>query len=277
MPSSQIFFITGISTGFGRALADAALAAGHRVIGTVRQLFQVAELTAAFPGSFHAVEMDLADATSIRQAMAEAVSVWNGLDVLINNAGYGLVGALEEYDDAQIAYSLAVNLTGPLQVIRAALPHLRAQRSGRIINLGAIAAVCNDAGFSVYGGAKAALDAASEALRGELAPLGIHVSLVHPGPFRTDFIARSLDAGSTKLPDYESTCGAFTKVLSRINGRQPGDPAKAAQAILQLASMDSPPLRLYLGKYACGKIRQRLSTRLAELTISDELGLATDY
>ncbi len=277
MPAAQIFLITGVSTGFGRALADAALANGHRVIGTVRQLFQVADLTASYPGNFHALEMDLTDATSIRQAVEEAVSVWSGLDVLINNAGYGLVGALEEYDDTQIAHSLAVNLTGPLQVIRAVLPHLRAQRSGRIINIGAIAAVCNDAGFSVYGGAKAAMDGASEALRGEMAPLGIHVSLVHPGPFRTDFIARSLDTGANKLPDYEATCGAFTKVLSRINGRQPGDPAKAAQAILQLAAMDSPPLRLYLGKYACGKIRQLLGTRLAELTISDELGLATDY
>ena len=121
------------------------------------------------------------------------------------------------------------------------------------------------------------MDAASEALRGELAPLGIHVCLVHPGPFRTEFIARSLDTGSAKLADYESTCGAFTKLLGRINGRQPGDPAKAAQAILKLASMDNPPLRLYLGKYACGKIRQRLGTRLEELTVSDALGLATDY
>ncbi len=277
MSAAQIWFITGVSTGFGRALAEAALQAGNRVIGTVRDLFHVADLSAAHPTNFQALEMDLTDGASIRDAIKEAAALWDGLDVLVNNAGYGLVGALEEYDEGQMARSLAINFTGPLQVIRAALPLLRAQRSGRIIHVGAIAALCNDAGFSVYGGAKAAMDSAMEALRAELAPLGIKVSVVHPGPFRTDFISRNVETGSSVLEDYARTSGAFGALLKRIDGRQPGDPAKAAQAMLALAGMDDPPMRLFLGKYAIDKIRKKLKAMDLEVTRMESLGLPMDF
>jgi NAD(P)-dependent dehydrogenase (short-subunit alcohol dehydrogenase family) len=277
MSAPQIWFITGVSTGFGRALAEAALQAGNRVVGTVRDLFHVADLSAAHSTNFQALEMDLTDGASIRHAITEAAALWDGLDVLVNNAGYGLVGALEEYDEAQMARSLAINFTGPLQVIRAALPILRAQRAGRIIHVGAIAALCNDAGFSVYGGAKAAMDSAMEALRAELAPLGVKVSVVHPGPFRTDFISRNVETGSSVLEDYARTSGAFGALLKRIDGRQPGDPAKAAQAMLALAGMDDPPMRVFLGKYAIDKIHKKLKAMDLEVTRMESVGLPMDF
>jgi NAD(P)-dependent dehydrogenase (short-subunit alcohol dehydrogenase family) len=277
MSAPQTWFITGVSTGFGRALALAALEAGNCVVGTVRDLFHVADLSAAHPTKFQALEMDLMDGASIRNAVAEASGLWNGLDVVVSNAGCGLVGALEEYDDAQIARSLAINFMGPLQLIRAVLPLFREQRSGRIINVGAIAALCNDAGFSVYGGAKAAMDSSMEALRAELAPLGIKVSMVHPGPFRTEFIARNLEAGTSVIEDYASTSGAFAALLKRIDGRQTGDPVKAAQAMLALAAMDDPPMRLFLGKYAIDKFRKKLKSADQELTRMESAGMPMDF
>ena len=275
--ASRVWFVTGTSSGFGRCLVEQALAAGDRVVATARNPDALAELSARAPEALRVLTLDVARPEEVRRVVGEARDVWGRLDVIVNNAGYGLVGALEEYDDAQIERNVATNLMGPLHVIRAALPILRSQKSGHIINLSAAAAISNYPGFSVYGGAKAALEAVTESLRLELASLGIRVTLVEPGPFRTNFIGRSLDRGSRRLPDYDASSGRFLRVLETMDGRQPGDPERAAAAIVQMVKDGKGPLRLVLGKYAIDKTRRTLASRESELRDWEAVGLAADY
>jgi NAD(P)-dependent dehydrogenase (short-subunit alcohol dehydrogenase family) len=220
--------------------------------------------------------LDLTQPTQIESVWAQATARFGAVDVLVNNAGYGLLAALEETDNARLQRNLETNLVGPLRLIRAAIPFLRQQGHGHIISITAIAAFSNELGFSVYGAAKAGLEAATEALKGELAPFGIKVSLVVPGPFRTDFINRSLDA-VPRLAPYEKTVGKFAAYLAKIDGHQPGDPRKAAEAIYQIAGTEQPPFRLVLGKYAYEKFERKLKTLGDELATWKELGLPTDF
>ena len=245
----KTLLITGASTGFGRALAQEALSRGHQVALAVRNPESVGDLVQEFPGKACAVRFDLTKPQDAPRAVSETLEQFGRLDVLINNAGYGLLAALEESTDEQLARNLETNFTGPFRLIRAALPLMRAQKGGHIINLSAIAAYANHPGFAVYGGAKAALDAACDAAAQEVTPLGIKFTLVIPGPFRTDFIGRSLDH-APRLPDYEGSVGKFGGFLSKMDGKQPGDPAKAASAILDLLDTEKPPFRLLIGGYA---------------------------
>ncbi|MBN8247127.1 MAG: SDR family NAD(P)-dependent oxidoreductase [Verrucomicrobia bacterium] len=274
---SPVWFITGAASGIGRRLAEQALASGARVVAAVRSPKSLEDLACRAVDSLQVVSVDMAEPASIRRAVEEAQRCWGRLDVVVNNAGYGLVGALEECGDDQIARNLATNLVGPLQLIRAVLPFLRAQRSGHLITLGAAAAIGNYPGFSVYGGAKAALEAVSESLRLELAPFGIRVTVVVPGPFRTDFIQRSLDRAAHRMPEYEPTAGKFLGFLERMNGRQPGDPERAAAAIVRMVSEGKAPMRLVLGKYAVDKTRKTLAARAVELAAWEAVGLGTDF
>lgn len=276
-PVPLVWFITGCSTGFGRHLVEQALAAGDRVVATARQPEQLAELAARVPDQLRPLALEVTDAAAVRAAVQSAAAVWGRLDVVVNNAGYGLLAALEETSDAQMERNLATNLLGPLHVMRAALPILRAQRSGHIINLSAAAAIANYAGFGIYGAAKAALEFASESVRAECAPFGIKVTLVEPGPFRTDFIARSLERAANPITDYAATVGKFAGFLERVNGRQPGDPERAAAAIVKLVHDGQAPLRLVLGKYAIDKTRKTFAAREAELKEWEAVGLATDF
>jgi NAD(P)-dependent dehydrogenase (short-subunit alcohol dehydrogenase family) len=271
----KVWFITGCSSGFGRAIAEAALAAGHRVIATARDIRSIADLEKE--GHCHLLALDVTEPESIPKVIREAAEVWGRIDVLVNNAGYGLVGAVEEGSDAQIRRCMETNFFGPLHVIRAALPLLRAQGSGHIVNISAAAAISNYAGFGIYGAAKGALEMMSESLRLELSPLGIRVTLVQPGPFRTDFINRSLDRAEGPVADYERSSGKFLRFLESMNGRQPGDPSKAAAAILAAVASDNPPLRLVLGKYANDKVRKRIAEIERERAAWEPIGLPTDY
>jgi NAD(P)-dependent dehydrogenase (short-subunit alcohol dehydrogenase family) len=272
---SKVWFITGCSSGFGRAIAEAALAAGHRVIATARDIRSIADLEKE--GHCHLLSLDVTEPESIPGVIRQAAEVWGRIDVLVNNAGYGLVGAVEEGSDAQIRRCMETNFFGPLEVIRAALPLLRAQGSGHIVNISAAAAISNYAGFGIYGAAKGALEMMSESLRLELSPLGIRVTLVQPGPFRTDFINRSLDRAEGPVADYERSSGKFLRFLESMNGRQPGDPSKAAAAILAVVASDNPPLRLVLGKYANDKVRKRSAEVERERAAWEPIGLPTDY
>ena len=173
--------------------------------------------------------------------------------------------------------SIETNLLGPIFVMQAALPILRAQKSGHIINLSAIAAFSNHPGFSVYGGAKAGLEAASDALRQEVAPLGISVTLVSPGPYRTDFIGRSMDRASGHITDYDRTSGKFGSYLEKIDGRQPGDPDKAAAVLVQMVQDGKGPARLFLGKYAVDTARRKIAELQRDLTEWEAISLATDF
>ena len=272
----KTLLITGASTGFGRALAQEALSRGHQVALAVRNPESVGDLVQEFPGKACAVRFDLTKPQDAPRAVSETLEQFGRLDVLINNAGYGLLAALEESTDEQLARNLETNFTGPFRLIRAALPLMRAQKGGHIINLSAIAAYANHPGFAVYGGAKAALDAACDAAAQEVTPLGIKFTLVIPGPFRTDFIGRSLDH-APRLPDYEGSVGKFGGFLSKMDGKQPGDPAKAASAILDLLDTEKPPFRLLIGGYAHMMFAKKLASMEAEMNAWKEKGQATDF
>ncbi len=273
--TQKTFLITGSSTGLGRAIAEAAIGAGHRVMATARDIRSIIDLERH--NVCHVTDLDITDAENVSRVIAETVELWGTIDVLVNNAGYGLIGAVEECSDEQIRRNIETNFFGPLQVIRAALPILRAQKSGHIINISAAAAISNYPGFGIYGGAKAALELMSESLRAELAPLGIKVTLVQPGPFRTDFITRSLDKAEKHIPDYDTTSGKFAQMLAAMNGKQPGDPARAAKAILAVVDSDTPPMRLVLGKYANDKSRRRAADAEKERTNWEPIGLPTEF
>ena len=271
MTTPKTWFITGCSSGLGRALAEAALAAGDRVIATARDVSRVAEL--ARHDSCRTIALDVTDAEGIRHVMTEA----GPFDVLVNNAGCGLLGAVEECSEEQIRRNVETNFFGPMNLIRAALPMLRAQRKGHIINVTAAASIANYPGFGFYGGAKAALEFLSESLRQELAPLGIHVTIVEPGPFRTDFSTRSMDRALHSIADYDRTSGRFARLIDSMKAKQPGDPARAAVAILAIAAAEMPPLRLVLGKYANEKARRRAVDLEKERAAWEHVGLPTEF
>ena len=275
---SNVWFITGASSGFGRCLTAQALKSGAQVIATARQPESLNDLTAQYPDTLRVFALDVTDGAQVKAAVAFALEAFSGrLDVVVNNAGYGLMGALEEYDEAQIQRNLATNLLGPLAVMRAVLPALRAQKSGHIINMSAIAAFSNHPGFSVYGGAKAALDAASDALRDEVKPLGIKVTSVVPGPFRTDFVGRSMEDAAEHIAEYDPTSGKFAAYLHKIDGAQPGDPDAAARAIVQMVADGKAPTRLFLGKYALDTTRRKMAAIEKELAEWEAVSLGTDF
>jgi NAD(P)-dependent dehydrogenase (short-subunit alcohol dehydrogenase family) len=251
------WFITGCSSGFGRALAEAALAAGDVVVASARRPETLAEWVARAPDRAMALPLDVTSPRQVESAVAEAIARFGRLDVVVNNAGCGLLGAVEECDDAQTRRCFETNLFGALNVIRAVLPRFRGQRAGHLVNITAAAAIANYPGFGAYGAAKAALEALSESVRAETALLGIRVTLVEPGPFRTEFIHRSLDRATNRLADYDRTSGKFAAVLKAIDGKQPGDPARAAAAIVGMVRSGKAPFRMPLGRYMVKKLRDR--------------------
>lgn len=275
--ASRVWLITGCSSGIGLALAVAALTRGQRIIATARQPSALGELAACFPETCRVLALDVTDSLQVKTVVAQAAEAFGRLDVVVNNAGYGLVGAFEELGAEQITRNFDTNFFGALEVIRAALPILRAQHSGHIVNISAAAAIANYAGFSIYGASKWALEGVSESLAAELKPLGIKVTLVQPGPFRTDFIARSLERAESHITDYDRTSGKFVGFLETMAGRQPGDPDKAAEAIIAAVESDTPPLRLVLGKYANDKARKKLADAERERAAWEHVGLATDF
>lgn len=275
--ANKIWFITGCSGGLGRALAEVVLAGGGFVAATSRSPDKLASLHKEYPESFLPVSLDITNATQVKVAIESVVAQKQRLDVVVNNAGYGLIGSLEECTEEQIRQNFDVNVHGALNVIRAALPVLRAQRSGHIFNVSAAAAISNYAGFSIYGGAKYALEGISEGLAAELKPLGIKVSLIQPGPFRTDFVSGSMVRADASLPDYTGTVGKFDAYLQKMDGRQPGDPRKAAEAIVEIATIANPPFRIALGKYALTKAERVLNARLRELELVKSLKQETDF
>lgn len=272
----KTLLITGASTGFGRALAKEALNRGYQVALAVRNPESVAELTAQYPGKAVAIQFDLTKAADAERVVKETLEQFGQLDVLINNAGYGLLAALEESSDELLARNLETNFTGPFRLIRAVLPVMRAQKQGRVISLSAIAAYANHPGFAVYAGAKAALDAACDAAAQETAAFGIKFTQVIPGPYRTDFIGRSLDH-APRIPDYEATVGKFGAYLAKVEGKQPGDPNAASSLILDLLDEEKPPFRLVIGQYATTTFAKKLAASEAELTAWKERGLATNF
>jgi NAD(P)-dependent dehydrogenase (short-subunit alcohol dehydrogenase family) len=273
----RVWFITGGSSGLGLALVRAVLEKGDRVIATSRGPSDLDELVENYPLTARKLLLDVSDDAEVQRVVKVAEGLFDRIDVVVNNAGYGLVGAFEELGVEQIARNFSVNFFGALGVIRAVLPRMRAAGSGHIINISAGAVIGNYPGFSIYGATKWALEGVSESLAAELKPLGIKVTIVQPGPFRTDFIGRSLERGEGTIAEYARTSGKFVDFLKSMEGKQVGDPAKAAGAIIAVVEASRPPLRLVLGKYADDKSRRKLVIAEKELGEWSGVGRETDF
>ena len=235
------WLITGCSTGLGRALAEAVIAAGHNAVVTARDVAKVADLADDNTDRVLALPLDVTDSAQITNAVSQAEEKFGGIDVLVNNAGYGYRAAVEEGDDADIRALFETQFFGAVAMIKAVLPGMRARRSGAIVNISTIGVRIMPAGSGYYAASKAALEGMSGALRGELQPLGISVTVVEPGAFRTDFAGRSLTQSSTVIDDYAETAGKRRKEHDTVHGTQPGDPAKAARPSSPRSSPTSRP------------------------------------
>ncbi|MEI6340629.1 MAG: SDR family NAD(P)-dependent oxidoreductase [Verrucomicrobiota bacterium] len=274
--SPRTWLVTGASSGFGRALTEAIIACGDVVVATARKPEAIEDLASRAPDQCHVLPLDVtqsgAPAAVVRDALAHVPSI----DVLVNNAGRGLLGAVEECSEADARACMELNFFAQLAMIQAILPHFRGRRSGHVIQMGAAAAISNYAGFGIYGAAKAATSSLVEALAQEVRPMGIKVTLVEPGPFRTDFIGRSMARAAVSLPEYEPTAGRFAQYLGKIDGHQPGNPHLAASLIVRMVLSGKPPMRLVLGKYAIDKTRRTFAARERELVQHEVEGAATD-
>jgi NAD(P)-dependent dehydrogenase (short-subunit alcohol dehydrogenase family) len=273
----KTILITGVSSGLGQAFAAAALAAGHRVIGTVRHSADGEAFAAQAPDRAFPLRLDVTDYDAVASAVAMAEQAAGPVDVLINNAGYGHEGVLEESSIGDIQRQFAANVFGPVAMIKAVLPGMRVRRRGRIINVTSMGGFITMPGISFYCGSKFALEGISEALGKEVAPFGIHVTSLAPGQFRTDWAGRSMDRTPRSIDDYDAIMNPLRTARQAKSGAQPGDPAKAAQAVLQLIETDKPPVRLYLGGDALGLVDQKLKSMKLEIGAWEDLSRSTSF
>ena len=271
------WFITGCSTGLGRALAEAVLEAGHDAVVTARDPSALAGLVQAHPDTALSLALDVTDDAQITSAVARAVERFGGVDVVVNNAGYGYRAAVEEGDDADDRALFATNFFGAVAVTKAVLPGMRARRSGAVVNISSIGARVCPAGSGYYAASKAALEGVSGSLRKELAPPGIAVTVVEPGGFRTDFAGRSLTQSAHPIADYADTAGRRRKEHDTAHGTQPGDPVAAARAIITAVESPEPPALLMLGTDALDAIVEVLDGQRAEIEAWRELSAGTDF
>jgi NAD(P)-dependent dehydrogenase (short-subunit alcohol dehydrogenase family) len=253
----KTWFITGASSGFGRLLAEHLLDMGASVIATARRVEDISDLTATRPGSY-VIPLDVTSADSIAHAVAQGLAYTGGVDVLVNNAGYGVCGALEEVQQDEYMPMFETNVFGLVNVTKAFLPHFRERRSGAIINLSSIGGLIGSPGWGFYNATKFAVEGLSEALHAEMAPLGVKVMVVEPGPFRTDFLGRSGQEAGLRIPDYETTVGKTREYFKTQAGKQPGDPQRAVEAMVEAISSPEPPKHLLLGKIALQRYRNHL-------------------
>ena len=271
------WLITGVGSGLGRALAGAALARGDAVAGTVRAMADMAAFEAVAPGRTRGFRLDLADGAAIAAVAREAEDALGGVDVLVNNAGYGLVGAIEEASPDEIKAQFEVNVFGPLALIRAVLPAMRARRAGHIINITSVSGVATWAGTGVYCASKFALEGAALTLADEVAELGIKVTNIEPGGMRTDYSGRSLRHAAKTIDDYASVAHAARRILADHSGHEPGDPAKVAAAILKVVDAENPPRQLLLGADAVLYATRHMARFQAELGAWAPVSLSSGF
>src|SRR5580693_1120328 len=267
----RIWFITGASTGFGRVLAEEVLKAGGKVIATARNRDKVADLEKQYPQTARALALDVTDAGQVDSAVTQAFAQFGQVDVLVNNAGYGVAGAIEEVSEAEFMPMFETNVFGLLKVTRAFLPYLRKQRRGHILNISSIGGLIAGPGIGLYNATKFAVEGISEALAAEVAPLGIRVTIIEPGPFRTDFLGRSGVIAKTRLADYDSTAGSMRKYFAENDGKQKGDPLRAVHAMMQVVESPNPPLRLLLGASALQRLRSKLTNWEKEIAAWEQV------
>jgi len=278
MKSQKTWFITGASKGLGIEITKAVLASGDKVVATVRN--KPEQLYAALDNNpnLHVVLLDVTNEAQAKDAAKEAVDKFGSIDVLVNNAGYGLLTAVEEASDAEVRKQYDTNVFGLLNVVRAVLPYQRIQGSGHIINISSVLGFNTLAGFGVYGSTKFAVEGITEGLALELAPLGIKATAVEPGLFRTNFLDESSYVESKNvIADYATTVGELRKGAKHLNGTQPGDPAKLGQALVKLANSDNPPVHLMLGNDTLAMFRQKEAQRTEEISVWGNVTTSTDF
>jgi NAD(P)-dependent dehydrogenase (short-subunit alcohol dehydrogenase family) len=279
MENRKVWFVTGASKGLGLALVQKLLANGFAVAATSRTINELKTAVGSTEGQFLPLSVSLTDEQSVSKAIEDTLAAFGRIDVVVNNAGFGLAGSLEELSDAESRSNFDVNVFGTLNVIRAVMPHLRAQQSGHILNVSSIAGVTGMfPGFGIYCATKFAVSGLSESLAAEVADFGVKVTTVEPGYFRTDF----LSAGSFVTP--KNGIAAYQKVrdsealhLQQINGQQPGDPVKAAEAMIRIAGEANPPLHLVLGEDAFGLAQSKIATFSAELENWKPVSVSTNF
>ena len=273
----RTWFITGASRGFGILIARQALAAGDAVVATARNPRQALDAIGDHPNLL-VQALDVTDEAQAHDAAAAAVKRFGSIDVLVNNAGFGLLGAIEEASAAEIEAVYRTNVFGLLGVTKAILPHMRRQRSGHILNISSVGGYRSGAGFGIYCSTKFAVEGISEALADEVGPLGIKVTIVEPGYFRTDFLdASSLSVSPLRIADYDATAGATRDRAAEVSHNQPGDPAKLAPAILLLVASDNPPLRMPFGSDTVAAIAAKNAFVAGEVAAWRDLAVSTDF
>ena len=273
----RVWFITGASRGLGALIAEAALADGNAVVAAGRNIAAIAERLGASPALL-SVALDVTDEAQAKAAVRAAVETFGRIDVLVNNAGFGLLGAIEESSDADVRRMYDTNVFGLLNITRAVLPVMRAQRSGHVINMSSIGGYRSSAGFGAYCSTKFAVEGLTEALRAELKPLGIHATVVEPGYFRTDFLdASSLVVAREVIADYDGTSGNVRRNAASMNHNQPGNPAKLAAAMVELVDASMPPLRLPLGTDTLKAIAEKNAYVEQETETWKALSASTDF
>jgi len=276
LAQDPVWFITGCSTGFGRSLAKAVLARGERVVATARDVARVADLEGA-SDRLLPLALDVTDDAQIAAAIDAARERFGRVDVLVNNAGYGYQASIEEGEDAEIRAQFDANVFGLFALTRAVLPLMRAQGGGHVINITSVAGLVGFPGSGYYAASKHAVEGWSDALAAEVAPLGLHVTCVEPGPFRTDWAGRSLRQTPVRIDAYQATVGQRMESTRSVSGRQAGDPERAAAAIISLAEEAEPPRHMVLGAWGIDQVTERLRRRLKEIEARREAAIATDF
>ncbi len=275
--ASRTVLITGVSSGLGRAFAEGMLEAGHRVVGTVRRDGDAEAFAALAPGRSHPLVLDVTEFDAIPAAVADAERRAGPIDVLVNNAGYGHEGVLEESSMDDLQRQFAANVFGPVAMAKAVLPGMRERRRGHIVNVTSMGGFITMPGISFYCGSKFALEGISEALGKEVAGFGIRVTALAPGQFRTDWAGRSMDRTPRSIADYDPVMDPIRAARQAKSGNQPGDPAMAARALLDLIEAEHPPVRLFLGEDALGLVEQKLEGMKAELAAWETLSRSTGF
>ena len=273
---SRVWLVTGASSGFGRAIAEAALAAGDTVVGAARRPEALAELAAAHPGRVDAVRLDVTESGAAAAVVEDVVARHGRIDVLVNNAGRTQVGALEETTEDELRYLFELHFFGPALLTKAVLPHMRRQGGGAVVQMSSVGGQITAPGFGVYCATKFALEGLTQAASQEV-DFGVRFLVVEPGAFRTGLFNPGAAYLSAELPEYAATVGPTRQYVTGGDGEQPGDPAKAAAAILTALAADEPPLRLALGGDAVDSIRAELDGRAAELTTWEQLARDTAF
>ncbi|MBB3128461.1 NAD(P)-dependent dehydrogenase (short-subunit alcohol dehydrogenase family) [Paenibacillus rhizosphaerae] len=278
MSQPKVWFITGAGRGVGFEILKAVLETGDKVVATVRSHAQALADKLGNPEQLEVVVLDVTDDQQAVLAAKQAEKKFGKIDVLVNNAGYGLLSAVEEATAEEVRRNFETNVFGTLNVTRAILPYMRGRRSGHIINISSVGGLSGYMGWGVYGSTKFAIEGLTESLAMELAPLGIHVTVVAPGFFRTEFLdASSLTRSDNIIPDYEETVGKMRKFATQVNKRQPGDPVKLAKAFIQLANSENPPVHLPLGNDSLQRYREKTSNFEKDIEAWYEVITGTDH